>query len=230
MDRVSRHRVGLAHTLTPLRRLKEYKDTVGLFIFTLDLITHNCPVITAVEGLPYDCLSLIPCSADLGGVIVLSTNSLIHVAQNSRRVLLPVNGWLPRVSDLSFAPLSSEESERDMQLEGAEAIFVDDRTLFVVLKDGTVYPVEIFAEGRTVERLTMGTPLARTTIPTVVKRVADDHLFIGSVVGPSVLLKTARVEVEVAEEDVDMVAAPAAVVENTDGMDLDDDDGWFQGV
>ncbi len=35
----------------PPRRLKEYKDTVGLFIFTLDLVTNNYPLITAVDSL-----------------------------------------------------------------------------------------------------------------------------------------------------------------------------------
>ncbi|TFY80517.1 hypothetical protein EWM64_g3505, partial [Hericium alpestre] len=70
-------------------RLKEYKDTMRLFIFTLDLITRSYPVITRVEGLPYDCLSLAPCSPALGGVVVLASNALMHVDQASRRVVLP---------------------------------------------------------------------------------------------------------------------------------------------
>ena len=77
-------------------RLREYKDTVSLFIFTLDLVTRNCPVLTAVENLPYDCLKLVPCSPELGGVVVLSSNSIIHIAQNSRRIVLPVAGDKPR--------------------------------------------------------------------------------------------------------------------------------------
>lgn len=196
-----------------------------MFIFTLDLVTHNCPVITAVEGLPYDCFAVIPCSAELGGVIVLSTNSIIHVAQTSRRVVLPVNEWLPRVSDIAFTPPTNGELYKDTQLEGAEAAFVDERTLILVLKDGTVHSIEIVADGRTVERLIMGAPTARTTIPAVIKRIAEDHLFVGSIVGPSVLLKTVRVEEMIPEENLDMENAPSTVVDNTDSMDLDDDDG-----
>ena len=156
--------------------------------------------------------------------MVLSTNSITHVAQTSRRVVLPLNGWLSRVSDVSFTPLANEDLHRDLQLEGAEAMFVDDRTLILILKDGTVYLIEIVADGRTVEKLIMGAPTARTTIPAVIKRIAEDYLFVGSIVGPSVLLKTVRVEEAVTEEDTEMSSAPTAVVDNADSMDIDDDD------
>jgi cleavage and polyadenylation specificity factor subunit 1 len=101
---------------------------------------------------------------------------------------------------------------------------VDDRTLFVVLKDGTVYPVEFVVDGKTVSRLTMAAALAQTTIPAVVERVSEEHLFIGSTVGPSVLLKTTRVE-EGVDSDAELISAPEAVVDVGESMDMDDDDG-----
>ncbi|KAL6307058.1 CPSF A subunit region-domain-containing protein [Sparassis latifolia] len=201
----------------------EYKDTVGVFIFTLDLITRNYPVITAVEGLSYDCLAITACSTALGGVVVLASNSIIYVDQSSRRVVLPVNGWPPRLSDMSMPVFTPQY----FQLAGARLAFVDDRTLFVVLRDGTVYPVEVIVDGKTVSRLSMASPVARTTIPACVRRVEDNYLFIGSIVSPSVLLKTIRVEEDIPEEDVEMTSAPATVVDSTDGMDLDDDDDLY---
>lgn len=103
-------------------------------------------------------------------------------------------------------------------------VFVDDKTLFVILKDGTVYPVEITAEGKNVSKLSIGAAVARTTIPASVRRIPDDHVFVSSVVGPSVLLKTAKVEEDMPEEPgMDLPAA--AVVDSIDSMDLDDDDG-----
>ncbi|KIP11832.1 hypothetical protein PHLGIDRAFT_98931 [Phlebiopsis gigantea 11061_1 CR5-6] len=217
-------------TQTWTSRLKEYKDTVGLIIFTLDLVTRNCPVLTAVEGLPYDCLSMVPCAADLGGVIVISSNALIHVAQTSRRVILPVNGWQARVSDHILPQGSDEEKQRCLKLEGAFAIFVDDKTLFLLLSDGTVYPVEVHADGRTVSKLTMGNAVVKTTIPSAVRRISGEHIFIGSSVGPSVLLKTTHVEEAIPEDDVDISAPAAAVVDQRDGMDLDDDDDDLYGT
>lgn len=77
-----------------------------MIIFTLDLITRHYPVITAVDGLPYDCTSIAPCSPALGGVVILASNSIIYVDQASRRVILPVNGWPPRISDMHMPTLS----------------------------------------------------------------------------------------------------------------------------
>ena len=102
--------------------------------------------------------------------------------------------------------------------------FVDDRTLFVILKDGTVYPVEIVVDGKTVSRLTMAAALAQTTIPSVVERISEEHIFIGSTVGASILFKTARVEEDV-ESGAESAFAPAAVVDMGQSMDIDDDDG-----
>lgn len=121
-------------------------------------------------------------------------------------------------------PILPSEQTRDLVLEGAHAAFVDDRTVFIVLKDGSVYPVEIIVDGKTVSRLTMGFALAQTTIPALIKRVSEEHLFIGSTVGPSVLLKTAHVEEEV-DSSADLELTPVAVVDTGGRMDLYDDDG-----
>lgn len=211
------------YIFTVTRRLKEYKDTVKLIIFTLDLVTQNYPIITSVEGLPHDCLSLLPCSTSLGGVVIIASNSMIYVDKSSRRMALPVNGWPGRISDLPLLPISPADQHRNLLLEGSRAVFVDDKTLFMILKDGTVYPVEIVIDGKTVSKLTMAPALARTTIPSVVKRLEDGHIFVGSIVGPSVLMKTAHVEEEI--EDNQMDTSPAAVVPADDEMDMDDDDG-----
>ena len=192
----------------------------------MDLVSHHYPVITAVEGLPYDCFSLLPCSPSLGGVVILASNAIIYVDRSSRRVALPVNGWASRISDLPLPNLSPEDRLRNLELEGNRSAFIDDKTIFIILKDGTIYPVELVVDGKTVSRLSMAPALAQTSIPSVVKKINDDYLFIGSTVGPSVLLKTTRVEEEVSN-DVAMDSAPAAVVDQYNDMDLDDDDGEF---
>lgn len=104
---------------------------------------------------------------------------------------------------------------------------VDDKTVFLVLKDGTVYPIELFADGKTISRLSISPALAQTTIPAVVKRVDEDHVFIGSTVGPSILLKALHVEQEIGDGDggVSGGGSAAAVVQDDVGMDDDDDDG-----
>jgi hypothetical protein len=127
---------------------------------------------------------------------------------------------------MPIPPVPPGEQMRNLELEGAHASFVDDRTLFIVLKDGTVYPVEIVVDGKTVSKLTMAAALAQTTIPAIVERVGEEHLFIGSTVGPSVLLKAARVE-EVVDSGAGSALTPTAVVDVGDSMDMDDDDGQY---
>lgn len=203
-------------------RLKEYKDTAKLIFFTLDLTAQNYPIITSIEGLPYDCISLLPCSTSLGGVVIIASNCLIYVDQSSRRVVLPVNGWMARVSDMPLPQLKEEDLARNLTLEGCRSVFVDDKTFFIILKDGTIYPVEIIADGKLVSKLIVASALARTTIPSVVMKMEEDYLFVGSTVGPSVVLKTAHVEEEI-EADVDMDPAPATVV-RASSLAMDDDD------
>src|ERR1700744_5246189 len=121
---------------------------MSLYIFTLDLVSRTYPTIAKVDGLPYDCLSLIPCSSSLGGVVILASNAVIHVDQATRRVALPVNSWSPRVSDIPT--LTTLAGMCEMRLEGARMAFVEERTLFV---DGTIIPIEFVVDGKVVSCL-----------------------------------------------------------------------------
>ena len=205
-------------------RLKEFKDTVRLIIFTLDNATENYPIITSVDGLPHDSLSLLPCSTSLGGVVITTTNALIYVDQSSRRLALPLNGWTSRLSDIPLLSIAPSDEPRKLILEGSRSVFVDEKTFFLILKDGAVYRVEIVVDGKTVSKLTMSPPLAQSSIPSVAMNIGSEHIFIGSTAGPSVLLKVTHVEEDMDKDDDDDYSIPAAVVQG-DPMDFDDDDG-----
>ena len=154
--------------------MKEYKDTAHLIIFTMDLITQRYPKITSIPNLPHDCLSLLPCASSIGGVIILTSNSIIYVDESAQRVSVPVNGWPMRVSDLPMPPTSPAEQNRDLPLEGARAAFADDKTLFIILRDGSVHRLKIIVDGKSVSKLQLGSEaLARTTIPSLVKRIGS---------------------------------------------------------
>ncbi|KAJ7624997.1 CPSF A subunit region-domain-containing protein [Mycena polygramma] len=200
-------------------RLKEFKDTVKLAIFTLDVVSQHYPIIMSVSGLPHDCISLLPCSTSLGGVVIFTSNSIIYIDRSSRRVALPLNGWSARITEMSMPP--PEDPTRNIALEGSRAVFGDDKTILVILKDGTVHPVEIVSDGKLVTKLVMAPPLAQTTIPEVARRLNHELVFVGSSVGPSVLFKAARIEEEIEpDQDADM----HAVAQVDEPMDVYDDD------
>lgn len=150
----------------------------------------------------------------------MSDNAIIYVDQSSRRVALPVNGWASRITDMPLQPLATSEESRTLLLEGSEATFADDRTLLVIMKEGTIYPVEIVMSGKIVSKLSMGQALAQTTIPSTVTSVQGGHIFIGSTVAPSVLMKASRIEEQITDDQKKDV--PAAVVDPL-AMDFDED-------
>ena len=124
------------------------------------------------------------------------------VSQSSRRIV-PINGWTSRVSDI---PTLSVDPTRNFVLECSRDIFVNEKTL-LVLKDSTVYPVNLLVDGETVSKQVMSPPLAQTSIPSIVRNVGNDHISIGSTVGPSVLVKAARVEEVVEANEVEQPTA-----------------------
>lgn len=190
---------------------------MSLFIVALDLNLRQYPIITQAHSLPYDCFSLLPCPTSFPGVLVAAANTILYVDQVGKIVAMPTNGWAARVTDMQL--LADPESDtRNIVLEGSHMVFVDERTVFVFTIDGTVYPVEIVLEGKSVSRIAISPPLVRSTIPTTVNRMADDHLFIGSAVGPSLLLKIVKALVK---ED----KASSAVVSSQAEADMDLDDG-----
>lgn len=172
------------------------------------------------------------------GIVVLSCNALVHIDSASRKTVLPMNGWTSRMTDTPLQQLRPEELDRDLHLESSFAAFADERTFFVVTRDGLVYPVEIVMDGRIVSRLSLGAAMSQTTIPSLMKKLntkgtsatgTDDVLFIGSTVGPSVLLKISRVEERIVEEEK-ANAAPAAVADIPSKMEIDDDDDIYADV
>ena len=199
----------------PVERIQGYGETRHLHA----RYRRHYPVLTFIANLPHDSMYLLPCSTSLGVVVIVTSNALIYVDQSSRRVVLPVIGWTSRISDIPTLP---SDPNRKLILEGSRSVFVDEKTFFLVLKDGTVYPVEITLDGKIVSNMTMSPPLAQTSVPSIVKNIGDDHIFIGSTVGPSVLLKAARVEEEVEENE--LMDFPTAVIQEDTTMDYDDED------
>jgi cleavage and polyadenylation specificity factor subunit 1 len=97
---------------------------------------------------------------------------------------------------MPLLPIAAADEPRKLILEGSRSVFINDKTFFVILKNGAAYPVEIVVDGKTVSKLTMSPPLAQPSISSVAMNIGNDHIFIGNTVGPSVLLKAAHVEEE----------------------------------
>jgi cleavage and polyadenylation specificity factor subunit 1 len=146
---------------------------------------------------------------------------MFHVDQTGRTVAVPSNGWASRVTDLNMTDDANSET-RDIALEGSCVVFVDEKKLFVFAADGLVYPVELVVEGRAVTNIIISPPLVQLAIPTTVVNVGQDHVFLGSTVGPSLLLKVVKVQEEVRE---DASQSADTIVDDSPDGDIDLDDG-----
>ena len=203
------------------RRLNEFKDTVSLSIITLDFVTHSYPSITRIDGLPYDCSSLLACPASYGGVVIQSPNAIIHVDQASRITALPTNGWADRISTVQALHITDDiktsPANLSLKLEGAHMTFVDEKNILLVLADGVVHVIAVVADGRAVSRLTIEPAIAQCAPPSVLQPIGSDHVFVGSVAGPSALLQ-ATWHLPQTESPTDMLTSESMAVDD----DLDD--------
>ncbi|KIO33745.1 hypothetical protein M407DRAFT_229600 [Tulasnella calospora MUT 4182] len=211
--------VAFQTTQTWTGRLNEHKDTVSVFIITIDAVTRTYPVISQMNDLPYDVLYIVPCPAPLGGVLLVTPNAILHVDQTSRTVGIAVNGWANRVSAISL-PIQTDGDEGpplEIKLEGSSLSFFRDDSVALFLTDGSVRRLLVHMEGRTISRLEVSSVIAHCTIASVVSVFNAERVFVGSTAGPSVLLRALHSEEVVEKAKVDTVAA----VEEE--MELDED-------
>ncbi|KAG8954872.1 mRNA cleavage and polyadenylation factor subunit [Tulasnella sp. 424] len=189
-------------------RLNEHKDTVSVFIITIDAVTRTYPVISQMNDLPYDVLYLVPCPAALGGVLLVTPNAILHVDQTSRTVGVAVNGWANRVSAINL-PIQTDGDEGhplEIKLEGSSLAFLRDDSIAIFLVDGSVRRLLVHMEGRNISRLEVSPVIAQCTIASVVSVFNSERVFIGSTAGPSVLLRALHSEEVVEKAKVDTVA------------------------
>ena len=184
------------------RRLENNKDTVQLFLLTLD-VTSTPPsstIISTALALPYDSLYLTPCPKDLGGVLVTTANSIIHLDQAGKRTGLSFNGWANIVSEFSKSDTISDEI---LPLENSKILFVGSELALLVIISGEVRAFTIQRDGRTISKLALiSTQLGRTVAPSDVELIrshltprAEDgsttacYAFVASLVGDSDLVR-----------------------------------------
>ncbi|KAJ3100898.1 Cleavage and polyadenylation specificity factor subunit 1 [Phlyctochytrium planicorne] len=144
-------------------RLAARRDTRALIVISVDTTMKTFPIIYHVQQIPYNAYKIVPLPLPVGGVLVLSTNALIHIDQTSvPGVACAVNKFYglevdlptpPSIESLGPAtrkdnPLYHNSNVIDMKhmsisLEGAEAIIINPDTLFLVTRSGEMLIVEL---------------------------------------------------------------------------------------
>lgn len=218
------------------RRLDYHKDTVQLFLITLDVLSTppSSTIISTTASLPLDALYLTPCPRDLGGVLVTTPNAILHIDQAGKRTGLALNGWANSLTELSKM---EQAQDGPFALEGSKLLFVLPEVAILFLQNGRARAVRVQRDGRTISRLillpdTLGIHASASDLELVRShlspRAADGstqacYVFLANVAGDSELL---RIDFRTVVDPA--LAAAAAIEENSqqagDNSNEDDDD------
>lgn len=180
-------------------KFKSNRDTFRLEIRTIDLSAGGSyPLLTSVTGLPADCLYLVPCPVEVGGIVIVTGNGIVHVDQGGRIASAAVNAWW----DLSTSLSTNRDSEgRKLSLEGSRAEFVSAYDMLLVLQNGQAHQVRFEMDGRAVGTIKVDEQSSTVPPPSTMVLAGAQGLFVGSAEGDSLLAKVDMVH-EAVQDDV----------------------------
>ncbi|KAG0172330.1 Cleavage and polyadenylation specificity factor subunit 1 [Apophysomyces sp. BC1034] len=174
------------------------KDTVSVVVISLDLSAKIYPIIYSLDKLPYDCLKLFAMPKPVDGLLIIASNSLLHVSQGSPGVGVAVNGYTKKTTEFAGMAYGDETIKMDLVLDGAKAFSLGGKRCVIFLQDGAWILVEMVLDGNKVvgmELVKMEHAQGKATaplamVPSCVTSVKDgEYFFLGSRVGDSLLIK-----------------------------------------
>ncbi|XP_066599377.1 cleavage and polyadenylation specificity factor subunit 1 [Prorops nasuta] len=173
-------------------RIAVRQDTCAMVAISLNIQQRVHPIIWSVSNLPFDCYQAVPVKKPLGGTLIMAVNSLIYLNQS----IPPYGVSLNSLADASTNfPLKSQEGVK-MSLEGAQVAFISSDRLVVSLKSGELYVLSLFADSMRSVRGFHFDKAAASVLTSCVCMCEDNHLFLGSRLGNSLLLRFTEKEPE----------------------------------
>jgi cleavage and polyadenylation specificity factor subunit 1 len=173
-----------------LRRLATRKDTTALIIITLDLVNQNGTIIWSQWDLPFDCEQILPMLRPIGGVLVFSTNSLLHIDQ-VHSYGLAVNHYVQKSTEFP----SNYQEALNIHLNECTATLISHDQCMIILESGEVYLARFLTDGRTVIKITMILVDEVDAKVTCAIHLNPWFIFLGSCLGDSVLYAIQNSEV-----------------------------------
>jgi cleavage and polyadenylation specificity factor subunit 1 len=152
--------------------LSSERDTVHLYLVTLDLAATSHSILSHVSNLPYDTLYTRP-SPSLGGVFVVTTTAIFHADQNGKLSGVRINGWTERITTneaiLAMPEWKRPNDNRHLDLSNSHLIWTEGLSLpeegsresirpspgsgLLILQDGTVLSLRCSLDGRAVSAI-----------------------------------------------------------------------------
>lgn len=149
--------------------------------------------------LPYNALYLAACPAHLsGGVLLITTTSILHVDQGGRIVGVALSAWHGAVSNVALPLLTLQGHEKGLDLGNSHVVFACDagagarsNQAILFLADGSTFALTLHLDGRTIASLELA-PLdsgtkRRATPSLALPMLKAGMVFTGSLLGDATL-------------------------------------------
>lgn len=207
-----------------------------LFLLTID-VTATPPsstIISTTAFLPYDCSYLTACPKDLGGVLVTTPNSIIHVDQSGKRTGVASNSWANLVTSDSKVDGPGDDN---FALEGSKVMFISSDIAILFLHEGTIRAVKIQRDGRTISRVSiLPETLGKTVVPSDIELIRSHltpkaengatracYAFVASTLGDSEIIRI-DFGLEQVETNGMEVEVPDILKREEEAAEMDEDD------
>ncbi|RKP05219.1 CPSF A subunit region-domain-containing protein [Thamnocephalis sphaerospora] len=166
-------------------RLQTRKDTCELVVVSLDLTNRKFPIIYRRDRLPYDCHTLLPVPAPLGGLFVIANSCLIYVDQGSPGVGVAVNA---RASACTSFSLREEQMQLGITLDASHYTFLTPYRLLITLAGGELFLAELIRDGRSITDIRLG-KVGASVLTSCACTLGSSYFFLGSRVADSLLIQ-----------------------------------------
>ncbi|KAM3586172.1 mRNA cleavage and polyadenylation factor subunit [Umbelopsis sp. WA50703] len=180
-------------------RLAESKDTVSLAVISLDISSRVYPIIYSLDNLPFDSTKLYAMPKPAAGLMVVSANALIYVAQGSPGIGIAVNAYTKTVTSFPGIICNPKIMALGLELEGSKCVHLGGTRLCLFLRDGQWLTVKLIMDGskvvdfdleRVEEQVDQKSKSSSiTTIPSCTTVVKPGYFFLGSRAADSLLIK-----------------------------------------
>ncbi|KAL1818556.1 hypothetical protein ACET3Z_013425 [Daucus carota] len=171
------------HELTWAGRVSWKHHTCGISALSISTTLKQHPLIWSASNLPHDAYKLLAVPSPIGGVIVISTNS-IHYHSQSASCILALNNFAVSVD-------GSQETTRSnfsLELDAANATWLSNDVAMLSTKTGELLLLKLVYDGRVVQRLDLSKSKA-SVLTSGITTIGNSLFFLASRLGDSLLVQ-----------------------------------------
>ncbi|CAL9008552.1 unnamed protein product [Prunus brigantina] len=169
--------------LTWAGRVSWKHHTCMISALSISTTLKQHPLIWSAVNLPHDAYKLLAVPSPIGGVLVISANS-IHYHSQSASCALALNSYAVSADNSQEMPRSSFT----MELDAANATWLLNDVALLSTKTGELLLLTLVYDGRVVQRLDLSKSKA-SVLTSGITKVGNSLFFLGSRLGDSLLVQ-----------------------------------------